>query len=174
MLCQRCHKSLATVRYAEVVDGKVAELHLCEVCMADQQGAEASGFALSGDAPQPRRSALLRTGPSASEVPNMACSICGCTLQDVLVSRTAGCGECYRMFGDHLDEVLREGHFALRHRGKSPHLDDARARIRAELQAKRALLRSALREENYEEAAILRDSIAQLESEQAAALATKE
>jgi protein arginine kinase activator len=104
----------------------------------------------------------------------MACSVCGSTLQDVLLSRTAGCGECYRAFGDKLDETLRERHAGLKHRGKTPQLDDERARIRADLQAKRALLRSALKEENYEEAAVLRDSIAKLEEEQAAALSSQE
>ncbi len=43
-------------------------------------------------------------------------------------------------------------------------LDDARAQVRAELQSKRTLLKTALSTENYEEAAILRDEIRVLES----------
>jgi protein-arginine kinase activator protein McsA len=43
-------------------------------------------------------------------------------------------------------------------------MDDARARLRADLQTKRALLRSVLRAENYEEAARLRDEIQSLET----------
>ena len=42
--------------------------------------------------------------------------------------------------------------------------DDARARVRSELQSKRALLKTALNLENYEEAASLRDEIRSLET----------
>ena len=57
-------------------------------------------------------------------------------------------------------------HIGLAHRGKSLAMrDDARAQIRADLQAKRALLKSALQMENYEEAAALRDGIQRLEAD---------
>ena len=48
--------------------------------------------------------------------------------------------------------------------GKVARLDYARARLRADLQAKRTLLRTVLQAEKYEEAARLRDEIRSLET----------
>ena len=75
-----------------------------------------------------------------------------------------GCTTCYETFPAELESLLEGIHIALIHRGKVPHLDDARARSRAELQTKRALLKTALNVENYEEAATLRDHIRALET----------
>jgi protein arginine kinase activator len=161
MLCQRCHKNLATVRYAEVVDGNVSEQHLCADCMARQQADTATGFELSGSAPTPR----LRHVAAVSDttMPQRSCRACGVELQEVIRSGRVGCSVCYESFRDQLESVLRGMHVALRHRGKVPHRDDAREQKRADLQTKRALLRSALKTEDYEEAANLRDTIRSLE-----------
>lgn len=162
MLCQRCHKSLATMRYAEVVDGKVSEQHLCADCMARQQAEGAPGFELSGRAPTPDMRQIA-VGVSPSAVAQRTCKSCGIAWQDVLDSGRVGCSVCYESFDDPLEPLLRGMHFALRHRGKVPHRDDAREQKRADLKTKRALLRSALKTENYEEAASLRDEIRSLE-----------
>ncbi|GMW01990.1 MAG: hypothetical protein AMXMBFR84_31260 [Candidatus Hydrogenedentota bacterium] len=164
MLCQRCHKNLASVRYAEVVDGKVADLHLCQDCLARQQGESSTGFGLSGAAPRPKRSQASRERARTEGVPNLSCPACGTRLRDVLDRRRVGCATCYSTFEEHLDPLIRDMHVALIHRGKKPNLDDERQRKRGQLQAKRALLRSALKTENYEEAAQLRDTIQQMES----------
>ena len=161
MLCQRCHKNLATMRYAEVVDGNVSEQHLCADCMARQEADGATGFELSGNAPTPRKRHIAAA--SDTTMPQRSCRACGIELQDVIRSGRVGCGVCYESFRDQLESVLRGMHVALRHRGKVPHRDDAREQKRADLQNKRALLRSALKTENYEEAARLRDIIRSIE-----------
>ncbi|MBX7259185.1 MAG: hypothetical protein K1Y02_22675 [Candidatus Hydrogenedentes bacterium] len=162
MLCQRCHKNIATVRYAEVVDGKVAEQHVCSDCMAKQQDIAASGFELAGAAPTPKKQ---KAAPPATDtvVSHKACRTCGAELKDVMQDGRVGCAVCYESFGDHLDSILRGMHTSLRHRGKAPRMDDQRELLRAELQTKRALLRSSLKSENYEEAAKLRDAIRGIE-----------
>lgn len=168
MLCQKCHKNLATVRYAEVVDGKVTDVHLCSECMMKHQENAATGFNLSGPAPSPRHAAL--TGQSASSeqqdsvVQHRTCSACGVQLKYVLKTGEVGCPQCYENFAEQLEPVLRAAHTALRHRGRVPHRNDAREALRAELQTKRALLRTALKMENYEEAAELRDEIKKLDA----------
>jgi protein arginine kinase activator len=162
MLCQRCHKNIATVRYAEVVDGKVADQHVCSECMAKQQDVAASGFELTGAAPTPRRSQSVQS-PTDNVVTQKTCRACGVELKDVLQEARAGCSVCYESFGENLEPVLRGIHVAPRHRGKAPRLDDQREVLRAELQTKRALLRTSLKAENYEEAAQLRDTIREIE-----------
>lgn len=164
MLCQRCHKNLATVRYAEVIEGKVTDLHLCQDCLAKHREGVLTGFELSGSAPAPKRSKAVRAGPERL-VGERGCKSCGIRLKEVLKSGRVGCSVCYESFAEQLTSLLRGIHTAMRHRGKVPHLDDARERVRVELKTRRALLRSALKMENYEEAAVLRDEIKDLETQ---------
>lgn len=164
MLCQKCHKNLATVRYAEVIDGQVKELHMCSACINEHHAEEASGFALSGDAPAPRRT-VRRRKPSETLTANVECESCGSESKVIAHDAMVGCAMCYDTFGDELENLVRERHAALIHRGKAPNRDDDRERLRVELQTKRALLRSALRSERYEEAAALRDEIKELEQQ---------
>lgn len=162
MLCQKCHKNLASVRYAEVVDGEVTEQQLCADCMAVYENDAAAGFELSAAAPAVRR-------PSAEHVvrdvvrSERKCADCGRLLNAILEEGRAGCPACYTQFAESLSVPLTERHRSLRHKGKIVQGDDARAQLRAGLQNKRNLLRSVLRAENYEEAARLRDEIRDLE-----------
>ncbi len=161
MLCQKCHKNLATVRYAEVVDGKVTDQHLCPDCLTRiQEGV--TGFELAGAAPTPKRHAQMRE-PDDVSPPSLVCRACGLELRTALKTGRVGCRSCYSHFGEPLDEAIRGIHGALRHRGKMPRVDSARDRIRTSLQTKRALLRSSLKAEQYEQAALLRDEIRSLE-----------
>lgn len=164
MLCQKCHKNAATVRYAEVVDGKVADLHLCADCLNKHQNQAAQGFELSGP-PSPSVNGAPRVvfEPS-SRSEYQTCAVCETSLATVLKSGKVGCVDCYESFGSQMSAVLEGLHGSTVHRGKRPRVDDARERVRANLQTKRTLLRSALDAENYEEAATLRDDIRTLES----------
>lgn len=162
MLCQKCQKNLATVRYAEVVDGKVRDLRLCPECMAVQQGESNAGFGLSGSAPAPKRAAQSRKRPGRDET-EVVCPSCGQGSFEVARTRRMSCPVCYDSFKSILEPLLRELHSSVIHRGRTPHMDDERERFRIELQTKRALLRTALKSENYEEAAVLRDDIQRLE-----------
>ena len=164
MLCQKCHKNSATVRYAEVVDGKVADLHLCADCLTKHQNQANQGFELSGP-PSPGGKGptrvVLEAGPRTEY---QTCAVCETSLATVLKTGKVGCVDCYESFGSQLSAVLEGIHGSTQHRGTRPRVDDARERVRANLQTKRLLLRSALDAENYEEAATLRDDIRTLES----------
>lgn len=165
MLCQKCHKNAATVRYAEVVDGRVADLHLCAECLNKHQDQADKGFELTGP-PSPATSAgtprIVLEGGNRSEF--RTCAVCETSLATVLKTGKVGCVECYDNFGSQMSAVLEGLHGSSLHRGKRPRVDDARERVRAHLQTKRSLLRTALDAENYEEAATLRDDIRTLES----------
>lgn len=163
MLCQKCHKNLSSVRYAEVVDGKVNNLHLCRDCLERQQEQTRSGFELSEPAPYSKRSKSSPTKPVVRTTET--CDACETDLQTILKTGKVGCTSCYIKFATDLEALMEGLHVALTHRGKKPHvIEDARARARAELQNKRALMRAALNLENYEEAASLRDDIRHLET----------
>lgn len=158
MLCGKCHRNRATVRYAEVIDGKVVDLHLCADCL-NQMEAGGKGFALSGPAPVPDLQMRTRRRREVKGT----CQACGTELRAVLETEKVGCSRCYQAFATELESLLEGLHTGLHHRGKRPHVDDSRAQLHGNLEAKRALLKSALKLENYEEAAGLRDEIKKLE-----------
>ena len=163
MHCQQCHKNFASVRYAEVVDGEVVDQHLCRECMDRKQNDMESGFEFSKPSPFVRkdRDSLSK---STALFPLPSCKSCGTDLNTIKNSGMAGCPDCYRTFEEELTPTLSKTHLGMTHQGKVPTLDDTRARVRADLQTKRALLKSSLGAERYEEAAVLRDEIKALES----------
>jgi protein arginine kinase activator len=167
MLCQDCHKNLASVRYAEVVDGKVSEVHLCQECLGRRQESVSSGFQFAKPTPFAKKPAGPVRASAAVADPveaRQSCTSCSTTLKQILETGRVGCSTCYASFPAQLESLLEGIHVALAHRGKVPRLDDARARVRADLQSKRGLLKTALTTENYEEAAALRDEIRVLET----------
>lgn len=162
MLCQKCHKSLATVRYAEVVDGRVTEQHLCPQCLAVHQQQSEPGFALPGAVPVTKRRGVRQTARETLRT-RRVCPSCGMPMRQLLDDGKVGCITCYTAFGQQIESILEGLHVSLQHKGKIARYEDSRARLRADLQGKRALLRSVLRMEHYEEAAKLRDEIRELE-----------
>jgi protein arginine kinase activator len=164
MLCQRCHKNLATVRYAEVMSGQVKELPLCPECLAKQQDESGAGFALSS--PVPASSAP--SSPKAASGRGRGVRICpSCEMHvaKVLDTGRVQCPACYEAFAGEIGPMLAGLHGGVEHCGKSPHMDDVRVRMGVDLQAKRALLRTAVEMEHYEEAARLRDAIQRIEKD---------
>lgn len=167
MLCQKCHKNLATMRYAEVIGGKVSELQLCADCLNKLQDQAASGFELSGVSASKhkgRTSTFAGEATAEPKVPHRVCRSCGADLREAVQLGRVGCSACYDALGDSLEPVLRAFHVGMRHRGKEPHVNDERKLMGTELHSLRALLRSTLKAENYEEAAKLRDRIRSLEN----------
>ena len=163
MLCQKCQTNLASVRYAEVVDGQVNEQQLCPGCVAALEKGAPSGFVLAGAAGPGRKSARVRAA-GEQETDQVACGICGIPLSALLAHGRAGCPGCFASFPDQIAPIIERTHRFSIHKGKAARAETVRARLRSDLQAKRALLRSVLKAENYEEAARLRDEIKQLES----------
>ena len=164
MLCQNCHKNLASVRYAEVVGGKVTNLHLCPECLAAHQKAAGAGFQLSGPVTAARPDSSLWGDRGGLRVPRR-CKSCGARLVRVLDAAQVGCAECYSAFAKTLAPILLEVHGSARHAGKVPRVDDRKTALRADLQTKRVLLRNAVAKESYEDAAMLRDEIRHLETQ---------
>jgi protein arginine kinase activator len=162
MLCQNCHKNLATVRYAEVVDGHVQECRLCPTCLSTRQEPTSTGFELV--APQTVQSSVsVRRAVKEALRSCQSCPDCGALLHSVAKESLAGCSQCYAVFSEEVGPLLIAGQGSDCHQGKVPHVDGLRQRLQVDLRAKRSLLRSVLNAENYEEAAILRDEIQCLE-----------
>jgi len=163
MLCQRCHKNPATVRYAEVVDGKSVHQDLCAECLSRCKQDVSSVFSLGAGKP------AVRGGASAAPQrpvrrSRRVCPFCAMSLERIAETAVVGCPSCYTEFGQEIESILEGLHRSLRHQGKAPRLDNSIARLYSDLQSKRVLLRSVIRAEDYEQAARLRDEIRGLES----------
>lgn len=162
MHCQQCHKNFASIRYAEVVDGQVTDQHLCSECLDKRKFAVKAGFEFTKPSPFMRKEKESAARGSAL-FPMPVCPTCDRDFNTIRSSGLVGCADCYDTFCEQLTPVLTELHGAAEHHGKIPTQDDARARVRQDLEAKRALLKRSLKAERYEEAALLRDEIKAIE-----------
>jgi protein arginine kinase activator len=181
MVCQQCHKREANIHYTHIVNGVKVEMYLCSQCADEKETLSFSpqlslgnllwGFPGFGD----------NSGFAKFEQPEiLRCSVCGMSFDDFRKSGKLGCANCYRVFRDNLDPILRRLHGSSEHTGKAPDkmpdeiktaekrtdekkTDDG-AKLANEIDRLKAELSSAIESEHYEKAAELRDRIRSLES----------
>jgi protein arginine kinase activator len=160
MLCQVCKVNEATVRYTEIVNNGVTEIHLCEKCAQFEDKAIGSEPSFSGMFAAPDQGD--EAGVTEAEVAEK-CSTCGHSLGDILAEGRVGCAECYTAFAGQLAPLIKKVHGASQHVGKVPSAEGEGLKVRTELLRYRGQLRNAIEVENYEEAARLRDLIRDIE-----------
>ena len=155
MLCVICQKNEAVVHYAEVVDGEIKKLDLCEQCAIDKGFGMEMSFSVGNLA-----GSMQDSDPAAKKPEN--CSACGMSFEDYRKTGRFGCGHCYDTFQDVLLPILEQIHRATLHRGKIParNFDDhKRLEKIKELEAD---LKESINKEAYEAAAQIRDELKQL------------
>jgi protein arginine kinase activator len=155
------------VHYTEIVNNQKREMHLCEVCAAEE------GVGTFNLFPQVDLhnflAGILQPGPAGVKVrPVQKCPACGLTEGEFTAQGLLGCGECYNHFGARLEPVLRRIHGATRHVGKTPVTKASPAARRKataadEIARLKAELEEAVAREEFERAAELRDRIRALE-----------
>ena len=158
MLCSICKEKEATVHYTQIVGDKMQKVDLCEACSKTKGVNEASGFSLAD----------LMLGLGASqEIENAAggvdlkCARCGYSQEDFKKSGRLGCPECYNVFADGLEGLLKTMHKGIRHVGKVPEALRHNRDLADRLKTLQKRLTKAVEEENFEQAAKLRDEIKQ-------------
>ncbi|MDT3699903.1 MAG: UvrB/UvrC motif-containing protein [Thermincola sp.] len=170
MKCDRCQQRPATVHMTQIINGAKTETNLCEVCAQEDTGIN------FGHEPkwllQNIFADLFNQQPLAGHqaVPNTRikpaqCESCGFT--DSQFSRVGklGCPQCYQVFENKLDQVLRRVHGNPRHSGKIPKRTGGTLGIRKEIEKLKLDLQEAVSREEYEKAAEIRDKIRSLENE---------
>jgi len=164
MLCQKCHKKLATVRYAEVIDGHVTEIHLCPDCLLEVQK-NPKGFNFASTEPQIKKTQEDTENIVKKSKMKTLCSVCGTQINYIHEKNKVGCFTCYKSFGPEIESILEVIQGGSSHIGKKLNYADDEERVRAQilLDTKKALIRQAIKSEDYESAAKLRDEILNLE-----------
>jgi len=162
MLCDICGKSQATVHLTEIMDNQMAELHLCEECARKKGAQMEQHFGLAD-----LLSGLADFGKQyeVGEEVKIKCQNCGLTYQDFKKIGRLGCGECYTVFRENLELLLKRIHGSTQHFGKSPVKTKPVVKAKTKLQDLKNKLQKAIQSEEFEEAAKLRDEIKELEKE---------
>lgn len=168
MTCDLCGKNKAAVHLTEIVNGQKRELHLCEFC-AKEKGVEASAqfpTPLFGAGLPELLAGLSDFGVKleAGEKAKLVCSQCGMTYEDFRKSGRLGCSNCYKAFERFLAPLLKRIHGAAQHVGKTPMMAaPKKAAGKASLMQLKERLKTAVAQEDFEEAVRLRDQIRMLE-----------
>lgn len=164
MLCQQCQKKVANVHFTQIINGNKVEMYLCDQC-ASEKGQ-------LGFSPQLKLGDFLwgfpgfggNTGFAQLEQPKeVHCTICGMSFEDFRKTGKLGCGNCYRVFKENLNPILRRIHGNIEHTGKIPEKILNCVKTTNELKKLRNELTAAIGSEEYEVAAELRDKIRNLE-----------
>ena len=191
MLCDNCGKKEANVRYTENINGRRKELNLCEEC-SQKLGIGQMDFSmpinfssfLGGFMEDFARPEFM---PMFQELKTLTCDHCGYTFDDIMNTGKLGCEECYDVFSERLDPLIKRIQGENRHVGRigkivDSKIDEKEANKRgkenlnntknepkekkqeiSKIEKLQEELKEAIKEERYEDAAKLRDEIKKLE-----------
>lgn len=184
MLCQNCGENEANVRYTQIINGVKKEMALCEKC-SKELGIGNMDFSMPinfssflGDFFDEEKDFL----PSFMTPEKLICDKCGMSYEDFINTGKFGCDNCYEIFSNKIDSMLKNIHGGNRHIGrgislpkgkseelkvKSEEYTDVKAgpasSLNNQLEKLKNDLKQAIQEERYEDAAKLRDEIKKLE-----------
>ena len=126
MLCQNCGKNEVNFRYTQVINGVKKEMALCDKC-AKSLGLESLDFNMPinfsnflGD--------FLNVAadtdflPSFTKTEVLQCDNCGMTYNEFVDNGKLGCNQCYDVFSNFLDPVLKSIHASSTHVGRRSRL----------------------------------------------------
>ena len=178
MLCENCKKREANVRYSENINGAKKEMHLCDECSRELGITEKMDFRM----PSLELSNLFGSFledfsstpefmPLLSEIKQIKCDSCGSTFDNIIDTGRYGCANCYDVFEDRMDPILKKLQGANRHTGRLGKISDNKVKFENDKNKKNIDnsknkldklqddLKQAIKDERYEEAAKIRDEI---------------
>ncbi len=162
MLCNVCQKTEAVVHYAEIVNGQMKKMDLCEACAVDKGVGTNVSLNMSDLLTEASESTSDKENPLSKE----ACSSCKMTYLEFKKSGRLGCFHCYQAFYRSLAPLLETIHHNSRHVGKTPVKSRADAVDLERMQKLHEALSEAISNEEYEQAAKVRDQIREFEKKQ--------
>ena len=193
MLCDNCGKKEANVRYWENINGKKRELNLCDEC-SKKLGIGQIDFSmpigissfLGGFMEDFQTKEFM---PMLNELKTLKCNSCGYTFDDIINTGRLGCKNCYDIFQDRLDPIIKKIQGDNRHVGRIGKIIDSKIdninddkeesmkkdiknggnskednKELSKIEKLQEELKKAIAEEKYEQAAKIRDEIKKLES----------
>ena len=170
MLCENCKKNQATVHMKGFINGAVTELHFCQECSINMVNMESpislenifKGILESVQSMGPIQMGPLTNRQAPNNVPG-PCKVCALTYEQFKSIGKLGCEACYQAFPKEIEALFKNVQGSTHHEGKFPKRSGSTALQQREVGKLRSILKKAVEEENYEEAAKLRDQIKSLE-----------
>ena len=161
MQCQVCKKEPATVHLTQIIENQVKKVDLCEACAKEKGVNDPTGFSLAD--------LLLGLGASqkmeeatAAAGTDISCPRCGFTQADFKKTGRLGCADCYEVFADGLEALLKGMHKGTQHKGKVPPTVRKAVDLKTKINKLESDLKAAVAKEDFESAAMLRDEIKQV------------
>ena len=184
MLCQKCNKNEASVKYTEIINGEKKEMMLCEEC-SHELGLDNINFSMPIDFSSFFGGLLDDEYNSKDFVPlfqtvkELKCSNCNMTYDDFINQGKLGCEECYNVFSNNLDNILKRLHGDNKHLGRKSNSKSNQSKLESKISKKEIKenkedkleklqkdLKKAIVEERYEDAAKIRDEIKKMNKEE--------
>ena len=166
MKCEKCNENKAVIHFTQVRDGKVVSYNLCEEC-AEKMGMKGANFdSMQQPAftPEAKNEVLSELAEETAGGQPDKCPSCGSTMDDIKSSGRLGCSQCYFIFENQVDMLLRRIQGSSFHVGRRTAKPEGQAfddqMMVRELKKK---LNDAVKKEDYEKAAQLRDEIQNIE-----------
>lgn len=176
MLCEICQKNEATIHQQSIINGVEHSQHICHEC-AEKAGMHfwnglehflgenhVYGNTISQWFQPYFQEKNSSTIHKQKQTADKVCPTCGITWKEFQKNGLLGCADCYKYFEDELPTLLRRIHGHTEHIGKKPlqSMSEAEKQLDEVDQLKKAMA-TAIKDENFEEAARLRDAIKNLE-----------
>lgn len=179
MMCDNCGKRNANVRYSENINGRKKELNLCEEC-SKKLGIGQMDFSMPIDFSSffggfMDDFANTEFMPMINEIKTVKCNNCGYTFDDISNTGKLGCKDCYDVFEDKLDLIIKRIQGANHHVGRIGKTIDKKIenkinnnketevkkeeKSESKIEELQKELKQAVKEERYEDAARIRDEI---------------
>ena len=187
MLCKKCNKNEANIRYTEIINGEKREMMLCEKCSHDL-GLDNISFNMPIDFSSFFGGLLddeyynsEDVMPLFQTVKELKCNNCNMTYDDFINIGKFGCEECYEVFSPKIDSLLKRLHGDNKHLGRKgisnnvvvdAHIDPQEGKKIDDNQQNEKInnkenkleqlqndLKKAIADERYEDAAKIRDEI---------------
>ena len=167
MICQNCGKREANTHIKQIINGDMAESHLCSDCARHLGYSDMfSGFDLDladffggllGDMMSPAR---LSSGKR--------CPKCGASFDDIVREGKVGCSQCYEEFYEKLRPSIQRIHGKIKYSGKAAANAPRKEREESpeeKIAKLKEQMSEAVEKQEFEQAAKLRDEIRALEGE---------
>ena len=181
MNCENCGKNYANVKYTQIINGNKKEMFLCEQC-SKALGIENFNMQMDFSTFLGDFLTDFEEFPQIFKGQELKCKRCNYTFEDFINTGRFGWPECYETFEEKIDPLLKRIQGANRHIGrlgkidkkteKNPEKGEQSEKTTIKETAKlgqiyelNKQLKTAIKEERYEDAATLRDKIKELEGE---------
>lgn len=159
MLCDNCRERESVISYTMIHDDRIEEVHLCEVCAEKKLKADFTNY--QGFLPQIEdflKNIFAFTSADSKEE-SIICPECGTSYFDFKNSGKVGCANCYNIFRNELKNYLYAVNPKPIHTGKIPLNTKPTVVKERNIRQLQDELDTAVKLEDYEEAAEIRDKI---------------